>query len=233
MNRPVLIRKLGPRDYMETYEYMKTLTMERRENSPDEIWLLEHYPVFTLGLAGRMEHILDPGQTPVIQSDRGGQVTYHGPGQLVCYLLLDLKRGKLPVKSLVRGIEQAVIDMLHSLGLAAERRNGAPGVYVSGSKIASLGVRVRRGCCYHGLALNVDMDTAPFLSIDPCGYPGLTVTQLKECGVSMTVDAAADVLLPLLLVNLGYEPGNISTYSESDDDRPVAADNTVEFEYDD
>ena len=188
---------------------MIRLSRDRDIETPDEIWFLEHPPVFTLGQAGRREHILDPGTIPVIQSDRGGQVTYHGPGQLLCYLLLDLKRKGITVKSLVTHMEQSIIDMLAEQGLTASRRAGAPGVYIDGRKIAALGVRVRRGSCYHGLALNVSMNTDPFLCINPCGFPGLRVTQLREYGSTMTVTQAAEALLPQLLHHLGYSGYNV------------------------
>jgi lipoyl(octanoyl) transferase len=159
---------------------MRRFTDARGHQTPDEVWLLEHPPVFTLGQAGRAEHLLDPGVIPVIQVDRGGQVTYHGPGQLVAYLLLDLRRAGLGIKRLVDLLEQAVIELLASLGLNAERRVGAPGVYVDGAKIAALGLRVRNGCSYHGLALNLDLDLAPFSRINPCGYAGLAVTRVVD-----------------------------------------------------
>ena len=200
---------------------MVRMTLARDDDTPDEIWFLEHPPVFTLGLAGRREHLLDPGPIPVVQSDRGGQVTYHGPGQLVSYLLLDLKRRGTSIRTLVSHMEQAVIDMLAEQGLMAARTPGAPGVYIDGKKIAALGVRVRNGCCYHGLALNVAMDTGPFLRIHPCGYPGLGVTQLREQGSTMSVAQAADALLPRLLHHLGYSGYNVACSEESGDALPV------------
>ena len=200
---------------------MVRVTRERDGETPDQIWLLEHPPVFTLGLAGRVEHLLDPGSIPVCRSDRGGQVTYHGPGQLVCYLLLDLKRKGISIRSLVSRMEQALIDMLAGQGLTAARLAGAPGVYIHGRKIAALGIRVRNGCCYHGLALNVAMDTDPFLRINPCGYPGLRVTQLREHGCVMSVAQAADALLPCLLHHLGYHGYNVACADTSMDPLPV------------
>lgn len=200
---------------------MVRMTLERNDDTPDEIWFLEHPPVFTLGLAGRYEHLLDPGSITVIKSDRGGQVTYHGPGQLVCYLLLDLKRKGISIKTLVSDMEQALIDMLAGEGLAGARIPGAPGVYIDGRKIAALGVRVRNGCCYHGLALNVKMDTDPFLRINPCGYPGLRVTQLWEHGSVLSVAQAADALLPRLLHHLGYSGYNVAAPEASMDPLPV------------
>jgi len=183
---------------------MTGFTDQRNIDTPDELWCLEHPPVFTLGLAGKQEHILQAGNIPVIQTDRGGQVTYHGPGQLVVYLLLDLRRKGITVKKFVYQLEQAVINMCDSLNIGAERKSGAPGVYVAGKKIAALGIRVRRGCSYHGLALNVDMDLAPYLQINPCGYPDLQVTQLNDLGCGMNINETFDCLLPYLMDNLGY-----------------------------
>ncbi len=179
MNPPTL-RHLGLRDYETTWREMQDFTATRTPGTPDEIWLLEHPPVFTLGLNGKREHLLTPGDIPIVDCDRGGQVTYHGPGQLIAYLLLDLKRRGLGVKEMVRRMEQVVIDLLSGYGIDAERRAGAPGIYVHGKKIAALGLRVRRGCSYHGLSLNVDMDLAPFSHINPCGYEELETTQLRD-----------------------------------------------------
>lgn len=158
---------------------MQAFTASRTADTPDELWLCEHSPVFTLGLAGKAEHLLKDIGVPVVNIDRGGQITYHGPGQIVCYLLLDLKRRGITVKGLVNRMEQAVIDLLAGYGVTAERRAGAPGVYVSNAKIAALGLKVKNGYCYHGLALNVAMDLSPFLAINPCGYEGMAVTQLS------------------------------------------------------
>lgn len=174
------IKQLGLRDFEPVWRDMQTFTDRRGAETADEIWLLEHPPVFTLGLNGKREHLLAPGDIPVVPCDRGGQVTYHGPGQLVAYLLLDLRRRNAGVKTLVHTLEQAVIDTLAELGVHGERRSGAPGVYVQDAKIAALGLRVRRGCCYHGLSLNRDMDLEPFTRIHPCGYKNLRVTQLSE-----------------------------------------------------
>lgn len=181
---PVLARHLGKVDYARTWREMQDFTDSRSDSTPDELWLLQHHPVFTLGRNAKLEHLHDTGDIPVIHADRGGQVTYHGPGQLVVYPLLDLRRRQLGVQSLVRILEQAVIDLLATHDLAAMRRDKAPGVYVNGNKIAALGLRVRRGCCFHGISLNVDMDLEPFSMINPCGYPGLQVTQLADLGVS-------------------------------------------------
>ncbi len=176
----LLVRTFGRRNYAETWQAMKTFTAERGRSSSDQLWLLEHQPVYTLGVSGRREHVLNPGAVPVVQSDRGGQVTYHGPGQLIAYVLLDLRRAGIGIKSLVNGLEQSVIELLADYSIAGQRRNGAPGVYVQDAKIAALGLRVRRGCSYHGLAINVDMDLTPFDGINPCGYPGLQVTQMHD-----------------------------------------------------
>jgi lipoyl(octanoyl) transferase len=181
---------------------MQGVTAARDESTADEIWLLEHPPVFTLGQGGKPEHLLDPGDIPVVRIDRGGQVTYHGPGQAVIYLLLDLRRRGYGVKELVRRMEQAVIDLLAEHGVAAERRPGAPGVYVAGAKIAALGLRVRAGCCYHGLAFNVDMDLEPFRRINPCGYPGLAVTQCRDLGITGSAQTLGEKLAQKLMVNL-------------------------------
>jgi lipoyl(octanoyl) transferase len=182
------VRQLGRRDYVPVWQAMRAFTDARTEDTADELWLLEHAPVFTLGQAGREEHLLDPGDIPVIRVDRGGQVTYHGPGQLVAYLLLDLRRAGLGVRRLVGLLEQAVVDLLADYGVRACARAGAPGVYVDGRKLASLGLRVRRGCSFHGLALNLGMDLAPFGRIDPCGFPGLEVTRLADLGGPTQVD---------------------------------------------
>jgi lipoyl(octanoyl) transferase len=177
---------------------MIDFTAARDATTADELWVVEHDPVFTLGQAGRPEHLRDTGGIPVVRSDRGGQVTYHGPGQLTLYLLLDLRRANLGVRQLVALLEQAVIKSLATLGIAADIRASAPGVYVRGAKIASLGLRVRHGCCYHGLALNVAMDLSPFARIDPCGYPGLPVTQLADLGCDLPLAAVADILIAQL-----------------------------------
>lgn len=175
-----IVRHLGQRDYQTVWQDMQAFTEARDDDTPDEVWLVQHPPVFTLGLNGKNEHILDPGDIPVVNCDRGGQVTYHGPGQLIAYLLLDLRRRELGVKSLVHKIEQAIIELLAEHGIHGERRQGAPGIYVDGAKIAALGLRVRRGCCYHGLSLNLDMDLQPFSRINPCGFEGLACDQLRH-----------------------------------------------------
>jgi lipoyl(octanoyl) transferase len=184
----MLVRHLGQVDYESTWHEMQSFTDARTPDTPDETWFLQHAPVFTQGRNGKQEHLLDTGDIPVIQVDRGGQVTYHGPGQLLVYPLLDLTRRQLGVQSLVRLLEQTVIDLLAGYGVTATRRDKAPGVYVDDRKIAALGLRVRRGCCFHGLSLNVDMDLAPFSMINPCGYPGMQVTQLADLGIREPLD---------------------------------------------
>ncbi|MFA7095571.1 MAG: lipoyl(octanoyl) transferase LipB [Gammaproteobacteria bacterium] len=200
----LIVRRLGRQDYEPVWRAMQAYTDTRTAESPDKLWLLQHPPVFTQGLNGRPEHLLDPGAIPVIQVDRGGQVTYHGPGQVVAYVLLDLKRRGLGVRELVTTLEQSVIDLLADYGIDAQARRDAPGVYVAGRKIASLGLRVRRGCSYHGLSLNVAMDLAPFRRINPCGYQGLEVTQLAELGGPTDTAAVEEALLSHLVRLLGY-----------------------------
>jgi lipoyl(octanoyl) transferase len=199
-----MIRRLGTAEYLATWQAMQAFTAARDSATPDELWLLEHPPVFTLGRAGRSEHVLDPGPIPVVQVDRGGQVTYHGPGQVVVYLLLDIARLRLGVRQLVSAMEAAVIDLLATEGISAHARPDAPGVYVDGAKIAALGLRVRQGRTYHGLALNVAMDLTPFSRINPCGHARLAITQLRDLGSRLDVDAAATALASHLARALGY-----------------------------
>ncbi|WP_339413255.1 lipoyl(octanoyl) transferase LipB [Pseudomonas sp. EA_35y_Pfl2_R5] len=180
MSLPLGFRELGQVDYEPTWHAMQRFTDARGVSTPDEIWLLEHAPVFTQGQAGKAEHVLFPGDIPVVQVDRGGQVTYHGPGQLVAYLLLDVRRSGIGVRELVSRIERSLIDLLASYGVSASAKPDAPGVYVGGAKIASLGLRIRNGRSFHGLALNVDMDLQPFQRINPCGYAGMAMTQLAD-----------------------------------------------------
>lgn len=188
----MIVRRLGCVDYAPTLAAMQAFTAARIADTPDELWLCEHPPVFTQGLAGKPEHLLNDIGIPVVQIDRGGQITYHGPGQVVVYLLLDLRRNNLKVRELVRRIEQAVIELLATHGIAAARLAGAPGVYVDGAKIAALGLRIKGGCSYHGVALNVDVDLAPYQAINPCGYPGMRVTRLRDLArPGDTIDPAA------------------------------------------
>ena len=195
MSWPLKVRRLGCQSYAPIWHAMRTFTDNRGVDTADEIWLLEHEPVFTLGQAARAEHVLTPGEIPVMQVDRGGQVTYHGPGQIVAYPMLDLRRHGVHVRDLVYNLEQVLIDMFRRFGIHAERRLGAPGVYVAGAKIAALGLRVRRGCSFHGLACNVNMDLAPFQRINPCGYSALPVTQVLDLGGPSQLDEVEDALL--------------------------------------
>ena len=203
---PVQIRRLGLVEYEPTWRAMQRFTAERGESTPDEIWFLEHRPVFTLGVNASRRHLLAPGDVPVVQVDRGGQVTYHGPGQLVVYPLLDLKRLRLGIRELVTALERAVIELAAESGIEAECRRSVPGVYVAGRKLASVGVRVSRGGSYHGLALNVALDLEPFGRINPCGYEGLRMTQLCELGGPDSVPACADALEPHLRRALRLKP---------------------------
>jgi lipoyl(octanoyl) transferase len=186
---------------------MQRFTDERSDVTPDEIWFLEHPPVFTLGMNASPAHVLAPGDIPVVQIDRGGQVTYHGPGQLVVYPLVDLRRAGLGVRDLVTALERSVITYVAQFGIVAECRRNAPGVYVDGRKLASVGIRIRRGASYHGLAMNVNLDAEPFTRINPCGYQGLEVTRLVDLGGASSVDAAAAGLEPHLMRELGFRTG--------------------------
>lgn len=204
MPLPLNIRRLGRQPYLPVWQAMSAYTDHRGADTPDELWLLEHDPVFTLGQAGRMEHVLAAGDIPVVPVDRGGQVTYHGPGQIVAYPLLDLRRAGLGVRDLVHGIEQVLIDTLAHWGIAGARRAGAPGVYVGAAKIGALGLRVRRGCTLHGLAFNVAMDLGPFQRIDPCGYKGLAVTQMLDYGGPSVLADVEDVLIDEFCAQFGF-----------------------------
>jgi lipoyl(octanoyl) transferase len=201
-----VIRHLGQVDYETTWRRMQQFTDTRTAATPDELWFLEHPPVFTLGMTGRREHLLAPGEIPVVQTDRGGEVTYHGPGQLVVYALIDLRRAGLGLRDLVTGLERSVIQYASVLGLTATARREAPGVYVHGRKLASVGIRIRRGASYHGLALNVNMDLAPFQRINPCGQAGMTMTQLADVSPVREVSVATAALEPYLLAALGLAP---------------------------
>jgi len=192
------VRHLGLAEYEPTYAAMRQFTASRQRDTPDELWLLQHPSVYTTGLACRPEHLPRGSSIPLVRTDRGGQITYHGPGQVVMYTLLDLARRDLKIRTFVGLLEQAVIDTLAQYNVSAQAKSTAPGVYVKGAKIAALGLRVRRGGCYHGVALNVDMDLAPFLAIDPCGYPGLAVTQTRDLGVAANVAELGDRLAAIL-----------------------------------
>lgn len=202
----LIVRHLHLQDYAQTWQAMTEFTNQRTLETPDELWLVQHPPVFTQGQAGKPEHLLVPGDIPVVQTDRGGQVTYHGPGQLVAYPLLDLRRLKLGVRDLVTLIEQTLVSVLAHYGIDAYAKPDAPGVYVDGAKIASLGLRVRRGCSFHGLALNVGMDLAPFLRINPCGYAGLAMTQMRDLTAAEINFADVEAqLVKQFAQKLGYE----------------------------
>ncbi|MGL4753860.1 MAG: lipoyl(octanoyl) transferase LipB [Aeromonadaceae bacterium] len=202
---PLIVRHLGLQPYQPIWQAMQTFTDQRTATTADEIWLLQHHAVFTQGQAGKAEHLLQRSDIPVVQSDRGGQITYHGPGQLIVYLLLDLRRRGLGVRDVVTAIESAIVDLLASEAIAAYPKPDAPGVYVNGAKIASLGLRIRRGCSFHGLALNVNMDLSPFQQINPCGYAGLEMTQTAQLGGPQQVEEAAIRLLPHLCRHLAID----------------------------
>jgi lipoyl(octanoyl) transferase len=204
---PLVVRRLGRCDYEPVWREMQAFTLARGLQTPDELWTVEHPPVYTLGLAARPEHLprVDNG-VPVVRTDRGGQITYHGPGQVVLYALLDLRRRRLGVRPLVRALERAVIELLRERGVHAAGRDEAPGVYVGDAKVAALGLRIRNGCAYHGLSLNVDMDLSPFDAIDPCGYRGLKVTCLRDLGLAGGVEQHAEALLERLAAELGTPP---------------------------
>ena len=206
MSAPCIVRELGRQPYEPVWRAMQRFTDARTDATVDELWLVEHDPVFTLGQAGKDEHVLAPGDIPVIHVDRGGQVTYHGPGQIVAYPLLDLRRLGVGVRDYVCRIEQAIIDTLDEWNIGAERREGMPGVYVGGAKIASLGVRVRHGRTFHGLAFNVAMDLEPFHRINPCGYVGLHMTSVLDLGGPSGLDAVKPVLVEQLGRQFGLEP---------------------------
>ncbi len=203
--RTIIVRTFAQQPYEYVWQLMKRFTQQRTEQTDDEIWVLEHEAVFTQGQAGKPEHVIDAGDIPVIHADRGGQVTYHGPGQLIMYILINLPRKKLGVRALVDIIEQSLVMLLSQYDITAVTKPDAPGVYVNGAKIASLGLRVRRGCSFHGLSLNIDMDLEPFSRINPCGYRGLQMTQMKESYVGrLDRDTIAQQLWRLLANKLGY-----------------------------
>ncbi|MEP7187499.1 MAG: lipoyl(octanoyl) transferase LipB [Rhodanobacter sp.] len=205
MSLPLKIRRLGRQPYEATWKAMSAFTDNRTADTVDELWLLEHEPVFTLGQAGKMEHVLAAGDIPVVPVDRGGQVTYHGPGQIVGYPLIDLRRVGIGVREMVRRLEQSLIDTMAHWDVEAVRREGAPGVYVGQAKVAALGLRVRRGCSFHGLAFNVDMDLEPFQRINPCGYKGLAVTQLIDLAGSLRLADVEDVLIGQFCRQFGFD----------------------------
>ena len=209
MNPPkVRIRDIGLQDYEPVYQQMLDFTDSRDENTPDEVWLLEHNPVYTLGKNGKSHHVLNPGKIPVVQVDRGGQVTYHGPGQLIAYLLLDLRRRRLGVRQVVSAMENSLVSLLAEYSIEARAKPDAPGVYVGEKKIAALGLRIRKGCSYHGLSFNLDMDTRPFNGINPCGYEGLEVAQLSDFSVEINIDKIKKDLLRHLVTQLEADTRN-------------------------
>jgi lipoyl(octanoyl) transferase len=205
MRHPLVVKSLGERPYLKTWQTMKSFTDSRDEFVSDEIWFVQHPPVYTLGQAGKVEHLLTTSDIPVVHSDRGGQVTYHGPGQLVCYLLLDVRRLRFGVRGLVTAIEQSIIQLINSYGVIAESKPEAPGVYVDGKKLAALGLRIRKGCSYHGLSLNVDMDLGPFLNINPCGFRGLEVVDMKGLGIDRPMTEVMEELTDILIRQIGYD----------------------------
>jgi lipoyl(octanoyl) transferase len=196
------IKQLGLVDYRESFQAMQNFTQQRDGETEDELWLLEHNPVFTQGLNGKPEHILNLSDIPIVQTDRGGQVTYHGPGQLVAYVLFDLKRNKIGVREMVTRLEQAIITLLARSGIEGEARKDAPGVYVQNKKIASLGLRVKHGACYHGISFNLDMDLSPFKLINPCGYADMEVIDLKGLGVKMSMQEAQQQFVSALSMQM-------------------------------
>ncbi len=200
----LIIRDIGRCDYTPVWKDMQTFNLGRDETSADELWLVEHPPVFTLGMNGKPEHVLDPGDIPLVDVDRGGQVTYHGPGQIVAYTMIDLQRKGIGIRELVSRLEQSIIDVMAESGISAQNRTDAPGVYVDDAKIAALGLRVRRGCTYHGLAFNVDMDLEPFSRINPCGYPDLAVTQVRDLQLNPDLEFNKARLVRQLIRVLGY-----------------------------
>jgi len=200
----LIVRYLGIQYYQETWQAMSDFTEQRDQNSTDEIWLVEHPAVFTQGLAGKAEHLLTNTEIPVVKSDRGGQITHHAPGQLIAYLLINIRRKEFNVRSLVSIIEQAIIELLADYHVNAVAKSDAPGVYVDGKKIASLGLKIRKGCSFHGLALNVDMDLSPFLQINPCGYAGLEMTQCRDLGIPHSVAELSPLLIEKLNKKLQY-----------------------------
>ncbi|BDR14307.1 lipoyl(octanoyl) transferase LipB [Vibrio parahaemolyticus] len=215
MQHQLVVKRLGRQDYEPVWKAMHEFTDQRTEETPDEVWLVEHNPVFTQGQAGKAEHLINTGDIPVVQSDRGGQVTYHGPGQLVAYFLINLRRKKLGVRDLVTNIENLVINTLKAYNIDSAARPDAPGVYVDSKKICSLGLRIRKGCSFHGLALNVNMDLTPFLRINPCGYEGMEMVQVSQVGGPDDVEAVEKQLIQELVTLLDYEQVEFSTEAPS------------------
>ncbi|AGR00261.1 lipoyl(octanoyl) transferase LipB [Vibrio parahaemolyticus] len=215
MQHQLVVKRLGRQDYEPVWKAMHEFTDQRTEETPDEVWLVEHNPVFTQGQAGKAEHLINTGDIPVVQSDRGGQVTYHGPGQLVAYFLINLRRKKLGVRDLVTTIESLVINTLKAYNIDSAARPDAPGVYVDGKKICSLGLRIRKGCSFHGLALNVNMDLTPFLRINPCGYAGMEMVQVSQFNGPSDVETVEKQLIEELVTLLDYERVEFSTEAPS------------------
>ncbi|MGY0617242.1 lipoyl(octanoyl) transferase LipB [Vibrio sp. FJH11] len=215
MQHQLVVKRLGRQDYEPVWKAMHEFTDQRTEETCDEVWLVEHNPVFTQGQAGKAEHLINTGDIPVVQSDRGGQVTYHGPGQLVAYFLINLRRKKLGVRDLVTNIENLVINTLKAYNIDSAARPDAPGVYVDGKKICSLGLRIRKGCSFHGLALNVNMDLTPFLRINPCGYEGMEMVQVSQLGGPDNVESVEKQLVQELVTLLNYEQVEFSTEAPS------------------
>ncbi|MCG6233370.1 lipoyl(octanoyl) transferase LipB [Vibrio furnissii] len=211
MDNQLVVRRLSRQDYHPVWQAMHDFTDQRDDTTRDEVWLVEHNPVFTQGQAGKAEHLLNTGDIPVVQSDRGGQVTYHGPGQIVAYFLINLRRKKLGVRELVTDIENLVINTLNAYNIDAAARPDAPGVYVEGKKICSLGLRIRKGCSFHGLALNVNMDLSPFLRINPCGYQGMEMVQVSDLGGPARIEDVEQQLIKELVSLFGYEEVEFST----------------------
>lgn len=204
INDQLIVRWFGTLAYHETWLAMQQYTRTRDEKSFDEAWLVEHYPVFTQGQNGKAQHVLNAGDIPIVQTDRGGQVTYHGPGQLMVYTLIDLQRKQFTIRDIVCSLEKTVIDFLHTYHIDSVAKRDAPGVYVADKKICSIGLRIRRGCVYHGIAFNIKMDLAPFSQINPCGFPGLKMTQLHELNVDLNPFETGKQLIPFLMSHLGY-----------------------------
>jgi lipoyl(octanoyl) transferase len=215
LQNKLIVKKLGRQDYEPVWKAMHEFTDTRTDDDVDQIWLVEHNPVFTQGQAGKAEHVLNAGDIPVIQSDRGGQVTYHGPGQLVAYFLINIRRKKFGVRDLVTHIENLVINTLKAYNIESAARPDAPGVYVDGKKICSLGLRIRRGCSFHGLALNVDMDLSPFLRINPCGYQGMEMAQVSQLGGPSDLETVEQQLIQELVELLGYDQVDIQANSNT------------------